>query len=146
MNTSPKPSPTELSPFCIYTIRSSRTLTDDLERGSGEFTEHKRWVGALGLLDRAKKTGQRLPLVFAHGECIDAVRYSAVIDDLDVSTADERGNGTTTICFSDLRRLRTKQPLSALRLKSSGRPLSDDFIRPYAICHTPEFLPRNRNA
>jgi hypothetical protein len=119
-------------------------LADDLERGSGEFTEHKPWISALGLF-RVRKTGQQLPVVFAHAECIDGVRYSAVIDEIDVSTADERGNRTTTVRFSELRRLRPKQPLSALRLKRSGQPLSKDFIRPYAICHTPHFLPGNRN-
>jgi len=143
MNTSSQtPKSTKLSPFSVYTIRSSRALADYLERGgSGEFVENKPWVGALGLLDEAKKTGQRLPIVFAHAERIDGVRYSAVIDDLDVSAADERGKGTTAVRFSGLRRLHKKQPLRALRLKSSGNPLSDDFIRPYAICHTPNFLP-----
>jgi hypothetical protein len=141
MNTSQIQAPTVLSPFCIYTIRSSNALTNDLERGSGEFTERKRWVTAVGLLKRAKKTGQRLPIVFAHSECINGVGYSALIDELDVSTADGRGNGTTTVRFSGLRRLHKREPLNTLRLKSSGRPLPDKFIRPYAICHSPEFLP-----
>ena len=130
----------DLAPFCIYTIRSSTALREALKRGSGNFIEGKRWVSALGILDRAKKKGQQLPIVFAHSEHIDGVRYSAVIDELDVSPADERGTATTTVSFSELRRLRKKEPLNALRLKSSGQPLSKEFIRPYAICHTPDFL------
>ena len=103
-------------------------------------------MGALGLLDRARKTGQRLPIVFAAGENIDGLIYSAFIDDLDVSPANERGNGTTTIRFSELGRLPKKRPLSSLRLKISGQQLSDEFIRPYAICHTPGFFPTSRSA
>jgi hypothetical protein len=148
MSTSPIP-PTqasELSPFCIYTIRHSRNLASDHEQGgSGKFTERKRWTGALGLLDRARKVGQQLPIVFAAGETIDGVIYSAFIDDLDVSQADECRNGTTTIRFSGLRPLPKKRPLSSLRLKSSGQQLSDGFIRPYAICYTPDFFPTSRN-
>lgn len=140
MKTSKIPAPHDLAPFCIYTIRSSTTLRDDLDYGEGKFIERKRWVGALGLFDLAKKKGQQLPLVFAHAEHIDGIRYSAVIDDLDVSRADKRGKGTTTIRFSALRRLHKRQPLNALRLKSSKKPLSKKFIRPYAICYTPKFL------
>ena len=134
-------------PFSIYTIRHSRDLAADHKRGgSGEFTERKRWTSALGFLDRARKIGQRLPVIFAAGETIDGIIYFAYIDDLYVSPLDEHGNGTTTIRFSELQPLRPKRPLSSLRLKSSGQPLSEDFIRPYAICHTPDFLPTPGNA
>jgi len=32
------------------------------------------------------------------------------------------------------------KPKSSLRLSAFGRALSDDYIRPYALCYTPDFL------
>lgn len=129
-------------PFSIYTIRGSRHLAADHKSGgAGEFTENKRWTSALGFLDTARKTGQILPVLFAAGERITGVIYFACIDDLIVSPPAEHGNGTTTIRFSALQPLRPQHPLRSLILRSSGEPLSDDFIKPYAICHTPDFLP-----
>lgn len=136
-----------LSPFCVYTIRHSDVLGDDCHAGgNGSFIERKRWVGALPLLGAAHKAGQRLPVVFAAAESTDAITGVAFIDTLDVSPPDERGNGTTTVHFSSLRPLREKHPLSSLRLKSTGKPLSDQFIRNYALCHTPDYLQPRDNA
>ena len=141
-NTVPAVSTSGDFPFSIYTIRGSRFLAADHKNGgAGEFTENKRWTSALGFLDSARKAGQRLPLLFAAGESIRGVIYFAYIDDLFVSPPDENGNGTTKVRFSALRPLRPKHPLSSLILRSSGEPLSDYFIKPYAICHTPDFLP-----
>ena len=136
-----------LSPFCVYTIRHSDDLGDDCARGgSGSFIERKRWVGALPLLAAAQKAGQRFPVVFAAAESTDAITGVGFIDGLDVSPPDERGNGTTTVSFSRLRPLREKHPLSSLRLKSTRKPLSDQFIRNYALCHTPGYLQPRENA
>jgi hypothetical protein len=136
-----------LSPFCVYTIRHSDVLGDDCHAGgSGSFIERKRWVGAIPLLSAAQKAGQLLPVVFAAAESTDAITGVAFIDALDVSSPDERGNGTTTVHFSRLRPLREKHPLSWLRLKSTGKPLSDQFIRNYALCHTPAYLQPRENA
>ena len=55
--------------------------------------------------------------------------------------ARDTGHGTTRYSFTDLRRIEPPRPLSALRLSSTGNPLSDNYIRPYAICRTPDFLP-----
>lgn len=134
-------------PFSIYTIRRSRDLAADYQSGgAGEFTENQRWVSALGFLASARKNGQRVPIIFAASESINGIIYFAYIDDLSVSPLDEHGKGTTTIRFSALQRIRPKRPLSSLRLKSSGKPLSDKFIKPHAICHTPDFPAATRNA
>ena len=126
---------TDLSPFTIYTIRRSGDL-DDLatKGGTGHFTERKKWTSALGLFEQAKRTSTRLPVIFAAGECIDGLIYWAVITEL---SADAQ---TTTYSFTELRPLDSKPPLSSLRLRSTGAPLSDSFIRPYAIVHTPDYI------
>lgn len=46
----------------------------------------------------------------------------------------------TTCSYSALRPITPPKPLSALRRRSGDRQVSDDLIRPYAICHTPSFL------
>jgi uncharacterized protein YeaO (DUF488 family) len=136
----------DIFPYSIYTIRHSRDLAVDYNHGKqGKFTENKRWTSAVDFLSQARKAGQKLPILFAAGESIDGAIYFAFIDEIVVSPLDENGNGSTAIRFSELKKLHRKLPLSALRLKSSGKPLSEDFIRPYALCHTPDILPANRD-
>lgn len=126
---------TQLSPFTIYTIRRSSDLDAICASGgSGQFTERKKWTSALGLFDEAKRTGTQLPVVFAAGECVDGLIYWAVVTEL---SADAQ---STTYSFAELRALDANPPLSSLRLRSTGAPLSDSFIRPYAIVHTPDYI------
>ncbi len=62
--------------------------------------------------------------------------YWATIDDI---TIDEESR-TTACTYSDLRSIVPYKPKSSLRLRSTGQPISEDFIRPYAVCRTPAFL------
>jgi hypothetical protein len=80
-----------------------------------------------------------LPVIFAAAETIDGLIYWAIVTDIHI---DDRGpfDASTTMTFIGMRPLPNKPPLSALRLRSTGQPLSDSYIRPYAICHTPDFL------
>jgi hypothetical protein len=129
-----------LSPFCVYTIRHSRELNKIMAAGgSAQHTEKKRWTGAQGLLDAARKTGRHLPVIFAGAETIEGLIYWAIVSDIQI---DDRGpfEASTTMTFTGMKRLPSKPPLCALRLRSSGQPLSNSYIRPYAICHTPAFL------
>jgi hypothetical protein len=75
-----------------------------------------------------------MPLIFSAAESDRGLIYWAFIDDIAVD------EGRTTCRYSSLQSIREKKGLSTLRLKSSGRPMSDDYIRPYAICHTPHFI------
>jgi hypothetical protein len=48
---------------------------------------------------------------------------------------------STTISFTGLKPIRGKPRFhSSLRLRSTRKWLSVKFIRPYAICYTPNFL------
>lgn len=62
--------------------------------------------------------------------------YYAILRDVEIDEA----NYTTRYTFTDLTPIEGDYPLSSLRLRSSNRPLSDNFIRTYAICHTPAFI------
>ena len=125
-----------LSQFTVYTIRKSQDLDYIyVKGGKGRFTERKKWVTALGLFEQAKKGGVRLPIIFADaGNTFDGLIYYAFITDL---SADE---STTTCSFEGLRPIDPRRPRRSLRLRSTGEPLSNRFIRPLAYVHTPNYI------
>jgi hypothetical protein len=126
-----------LSSFCIYTILHSDTLRRQAaDGGRGELTEHKAWKMGSQLRAEAERSGEQMPIVFADADGYIGLCYWATIDNIEVDY--ERRQ--TTCRYSNLREITPPKQLSALRLKNGNRRLSDDFIRPYAICHTPSFL------
>jgi hypothetical protein len=126
-----------LSPFCIYTIRHSERL-DEVYRagGSNEFEENTTWKTGRQLLLEAKDRGMRVPVVFASTDVTDKLIYYAMLSRVEV----DHENATTSYAFTDLTPIEGDHPLSSLKLRSNRRPLSDKFIRPYAICLTPSFI------
>lgn len=126
-----------LFPSCVYTIRHSQALADDYASGgSGEFTERSPWTTGNRILQQARQSQQRVPVLFAPAEAdiIGGVIYWALIDDIALTPQG------TTIRFSSLQPLPKKHRLSSLKKLSNGEPLSDDYIRPYVPCRTPAFL------
>jgi hypothetical protein len=73
--------------------------------------------------------------VFSGAEDETGLIYWAAIGDIAI---DEQTR--TTCTYSDLRPITSRRSKSSLRLRLTGRPISADLIRPYAICHTPDFL------
>jgi hypothetical protein len=126
-----------LSPFSIYTIRHQRDL-DQKYRGSGEgaFTESTMWRTGQKLFQEAKRSYQRMPVIFASADVTDRLIYYAMLSDIEI----EEINSTTRYEFTGLEEVKGEMPLSSLKLRSTNRPLSDNYIRPYAICHTPSFI------
>jgi hypothetical protein len=104
--------------------------------GSGGFTENRGWKTGHQLFVEATRSGQRMPVVFASTDVTDKLVYHAMLSDLVLDEV----NSTTSYEFTDLAPVKDDLPLSTLRLRSTNRPLSDDYIRPYAICHTPPFV------
>lgn len=76
----------------------------------------------------------QMPLIFSSAEAATGLIYWALVVEIDVD------DGTTTCRYSELRPIEPPGPLPALRLRSSGLSMSDNYIRPYAICHTPTFI------
>ncbi len=127
----------DLSPFCVYTIRYQKDLDEAYRAGgSGEFTENKVWKTGHRLFQEAQTNGQRMPVVFASADVTDKLLYHAVLSDLVLDEAES----TTKYQFTHLTPIEGGLPLSTLRLRSTNRQLSDNYIRPYAICHTPSFI------
>ncbi len=126
-----------LSPFCIYTIRHHEDLDEAYRSGgNGQFTENTMWNTGHRLFLEAKKNAQRMPVIFASADITDRLIYYATLKDVEINESDS----TTTYEFSGLRQIGSHQPLSSLTLRSTKRPLSDSYIRPYAICLTPPFV------
>lgn len=126
-----------LAGFCIYTVRDSTELHEQVTKGAPHIlTEGRAWVTGQRLWDQARQSGAVMPLVFAGAEDETGLIFWAVIDDIAI---DERTR-TTACTYSDLKPITPARPITSLRLRATGRPISADFIRPYAICHTPAFL------
>jgi hypothetical protein len=133
------------SPYCVYTIRRTEALDRCLaDTGSGSFTENKAWKGADQLLTEANGRGERMPIVFsaAEGDIGSALTHWARLTELEIDDGDAAfgRRPKTTYWFTDLTPFTTRRRLSDLRKKSDKKPLSEDFIRPYALCLTPAFI------
>jgi hypothetical protein len=126
-----------ISPFCIYTIRHHQDLDEAFRSGgNGQFMENTMWNTGQRLFLEAKKYGQRMPVIFASADITDRLIYYAMLKDVEINESDS----TTTYEFTGLHQIVSHLPLSSLTLRSTNRPLSDNYIRPYAICLTPSFV------
>ena len=134
------PSGPAISSFSIYTMRHSNKL-DEVYRsgGEGHFTENSRWVTGERLFLEAQKNGVQMPVIFSAAEKDSGLIYFGMLTKIELNDG-QSDKPQTTYWFTGLTRLDDFRPLSSLTLLSTRKPLSDKFIRPYAICYTPAFL------
>jgi hypothetical protein len=126
-----------LSQFCIYTILHTETLNKFFhDGGDGEAKENTTWKEGQRLFLEAQKKGLQMPIVFAAADVEGGLLYSAILKGVQV----DEDESSTTYKFTDMKPLADKPSRSSLTLKSSGKSLSEDYIRPYAICYTPSFI------
>lgn len=127
-----------ISKFCVYTILHSDTLKAALGNGGrGAATEKHVWITGKKLFNEAGRNGVRMPIIFAAAEDgPKGLLYYAMLEGVETDSL----NQTTAYKFTELKEIPARPPLSSLRKKSDGRPLSDNFIRPYSICYTPSFV------
>lgn len=121
-----------LSPYCIYTIRHKQEL-DKVFAGkrADSFTENKIWREGYNIFQNAQKQNMVVPLFLGAADQESGIIYVALIDSIEIS-ADKK----TTITYSQLTRINNPRPKNTLVLKKAKRPLSDKFIRNYAVCCT----------
>ncbi|MCL5745573.1 MAG: hypothetical protein M1541_16885 [Acidobacteria bacterium] len=122
---------TSFTDLCVYTIKHS----DDLVAGrSDTFHENRPWATARRLLVDAERRGESVAVVFAEAEKTDNLVAWAVLKDIQITP------DGTDYTFANLRRFKKPlRPKTDLR-KRNGEPLSQNFIRPYAICRRPKFI------
>lgn len=124
-----------LSPFCVYAIKKSRKLHEISKNGgTGQLTERKRWTSAKKLLAEVQRNGRRMPIIFAAAENTENLIYYAEITKITL-----HHDATTTYSFTRLTPIDGRVPKTQLR-KSTGKRIHSNFIKSYAICHTPAFL------
>lgn len=124
-----------ISEFCIYTMRKSDNLQYIyLGDGAGKFSEKKIWRTGHALFQQAREENKKMPIFFSAAEEDSGLIYFAFLESIEIM------DSVTTYSFSNLNEIDEPKPLSSLKLRSSQRPLSDNYIRPYAICDTPDFL------
>lgn len=129
---------TELADFSIYTIVHADELRRIYEAGgAAERSEKKPWVSGARLFNEATGDGRRMPILFGDAAYIEGVIYYAFLTG--VRVMGEGNEGPTQYAFEGLTPVNPPVPKRALTLRSNGRPLSDDYIRPYAIVQTPAF-------
>ena len=130
----------DLTELCVYSIKKYDDLFDRHENnGTGIFTEAKNWASAKRILEKAKKTGASLPIIFADANECDILYYWAVLTDIRITkTGDNQFQ--TQYSFKNMQEIKGKKKKTALILDSSAKKLDDYFIRSYAICRTPKFI------
>ncbi|MBN2487471.1 MAG: hypothetical protein JXA98_00415 [Methanosarcinaceae archaeon] len=107
--------------------------------GTGTFSEKKKWKTGYSLFLEAKENKTRMPIIFSAADENNELIYFAFLESIYI---EEKKTNVfeTTYSLSDLTEMKVAKSLSSLVLRSSSKPLSDNYIRPYAICHTPDFL------
>lgn len=120
---------------CVYTIvERNRLWAASRDGGVSEpITEGRRWVGGKRLLDDAGAENSQVALLFGDAaDCSQLIAW-ALLDSVEIR------DKTTDFKFRELRELSGHAP-QELVLVSSGETIAPGFIRPYAICFTPDFL------
>jgi hypothetical protein len=122
--------------YCVYTIVLKDTLEDihKNKTGEGSLSENKSWVTGRRLLHEAEKAGADMPILFGDAAWCPDLIYWAILREVRV------GDKRTKYRFEQLLKLPDGHSPQELRLRSTGKPISAGFIRPYAICKTPAFL------
>lgn len=124
----------KLHEYCVYTIKHPQKLME-ASRDKTLLHEAKRWIGGAKLLKEAQDSRCDLPILFADArDCSRLIAWS-VLKSVDVSQFG------TQYAIGPLYGVPKGKPQD-LTLQASGERIKADFIRPYALCETPEFLCR----
>ncbi len=123
--------------YCVYTIvHPDRLEAAYQQRGSITWPENRRWVTVSELLKTARKQGQQMAILFGDATDCNRLLYAGDLERVKI------GDRQTEYTFSSLRPLDDGHKPQDLYLRSTGKRIAPVFIRPYAICHTPGFLPK----
>ena len=120
--------------FCVYTIVDGKRLDRDAKGGRAvKFQEGRRWTTADRLWQKASDEGKRMPVLFGDATECSRLRYWGLLIEIDVQDC---GTRYTVDSLRKLGKHRTQE----LVLRSTRKQIGPNFIKPYAICVTPQFL------
>jgi hypothetical protein len=126
---------TALYKFCVSTIVGKKRLDEFALTGLAKLTEAREWKTVVTLLEDARKNGERFPVILS-----DAAYNSEPLLLWGVLQRLEIKDGSTTVELTDIQCVPGKHRRQDLALRSTGKNIKAKFIRPYAICFTPDFL------
>lgn len=122
-------------PFCVYTI-VSRDVLDPIamDRRSLIQVERKKWAKAKEYLKEASAEGTYVPVILGDAKDCSKLLYWGLLVRIEIKQS------ITEYEVDRLRSVREGHTPQDLVLASSGDNIAPGFVRPYALCHTPEFL------
>ncbi len=122
-----------MNPFhtCLYTIRSKSQLDEAAEKGTRfAFTINMPWTGAKAEFEKAKQEGKDYIALISDAGRTDRIYHIGLVASIDVAKS-------TAIEFSQI--TQTENEIWKWDLeKLSGGNISENFIRPYCLCKTPD--------
>jgi hypothetical protein len=124
-----------LTDFCVYTIVSRDRLDPVARDGKPLVARTTRiWRDAHTLRKEAVASRKDLPILLGDAKDCSQLLYWGVLQKI------ELGANHTKYTVDRLRRLPRPHKPQELVLRSTGKHIAPGFIRPYALCHTPQFL------
>ena len=124
-----------LSEFCIYTIAEpTRLAAIAAKGGKASFKEGKPWVTGHKLLAAAQRQQLRMPILFGDATDCRQLRHWGILTSVGI------GPDGTRYAVDGLRPFTRRRSPQELVLRSTGERIAAGFIRPYAICRTPDFI------
>jgi hypothetical protein len=127
--------------FCVYTIVSRDKLDPvALEQSRLVSSEARVWKTASVMLMEATAAGQSVPLLLADAKDCSRLLYWGLLEAVKV------GPARTEYTVDRLRSLPGRHSPQELILQKTRKYIAPGFIRPYAICVTPEFLTSTEDA
>jgi hypothetical protein len=126
---------TKFSEHCIYTIvRPDRLAEAARNGGPTPFRESKPWVTGYKLWQKAQAASVGFPILLGDATDCSRLTHWGLLTNVRIKGA------TTHFTVDRVRRLHKVHKPQELELRSSGKHIKPNFIRPYAICCTPRFV------
>jgi hypothetical protein len=127
--------PYGITKYCVYTIVDGERLVRlAKEIGKHSFIQSKPWVTARNLWQKTSLAKESMPILFGDATNCSRLLFWGLLTNVCVEGRE------TTFVVDRLRELSEEHEPQELVLRSSGKYIAPNFIRPYAICLTPHFL------
>ena len=123
-----------LTSHCIYTIKHSSDLLELSAGGGGRYSVGLCWVTGKKMVDEARISGERVPIIFAPAQATEYLFAWALLDDVALR------RNTTTYSFSSFCFLPEETYKKKSLIRWNGKRLHANYIKHYAICKTPSFI------
>jgi hypothetical protein len=124
-----------ISDYCVYTIVHPDRLAEAQRRGrAATFSEAKPWINGLKLWQKAQKAGIGMPVLLGDATDCSQLLCWGLLTQVEVS------DSGTSFTVDRVRRLADCHEPQELVLRSTGKHIAPHFIKPYAICETPDFV------